>query len=53
MSETYKIERSKNGLYYTLYRNGVAIGNYDTVSEAAMDLEDIRQEKAESNKDSQ
>ena len=43
--DSYIIKRSDNGAYYSMYHNDIFIGNYDTVYEAAQDLEEIRQEE--------
>ena len=46
MPDTYKITRNSKGQqYYTLTKNGKFIGNYDTVKEAADDLETIVSEE--------
>lgn len=40
--DDWDIRRSNDGAYYTMYHNGIFVGNYDTVAEAAKDLEEIK-----------
>ena len=42
-----EIKHSKRGEYYEMFINGEFYGNYDTVDEAARDLDQIVLEKAE------
>ena len=44
---TSEIKRSKKGPYWTLTVDGEFVGNYDTLKEAADDLDTIIQEKNE------
>ena len=44
---TYMIRRSEKGAYWTMTRNGIFIGNYDSFGEAVRELEEIRQAAAE------
>lgn len=44
MNDEFRVVRNPRG-YYTLYRNGVFCGNYDSVYEAGQEIEQIKKEE--------